>query len=111
MLITMSKENLQAPIAQLTSRIVEAVNPESIVLFGSQARGNATADSDYDIALIFADRDQIQPGLMQAHRALWPREVSIDLVGFTKDTFQTGRTAFAREVRREGKSLYQKHEH
>ncbi|MFU8849356.1 MAG: nucleotidyltransferase family protein, partial [Opitutales bacterium] len=50
----MSKENLQAPIAQLTSRIVEAVNPESIVLFGSQARGNATANSDYDIALIFS---------------------------------------------------------
>ena len=107
----MSSENLQAPMTQLTSRIVKAVNPESIVLFGSQAKGNATAESDYDIALIFSDQDQIQPGLMQAHRALWPREVPIDLVGFTKDTFQSGRTAFAREVRREGKSLYQKHAH
>lgn len=107
----MSKETSQEQLARLTSRIVEASNPESVILFGSQANGTATPASDYDIALIFTDRKQIQSGLMQAQRALWPRQVPIDLVGFTQETFQTGRTAFAREVRREGKSLYQKHEH
>lgn len=106
----MSDVNSQKQLAHLTSRIVEAANPESVVLFGSQAQGNATAGSDYDIALIFSDRDKIQNGLKLAHRALWPRNVPVDLVGFTKETYQTGRTAFAREVRREGKFLYRKNE-
>jgi predicted nucleotidyltransferase len=107
----MRKEVSQEQLTQLTSRIVEASNPESVILFGSQAKGNATSSSDYDIALIFSDRERVKPGLKEAHRALWPRQVPIDLVGFTQETFQAGRTAFAREVRREGKSLYQKHEH
>jgi len=97
-------------LEQVTSQIVQAANPEGIVLFGSQARGNATPGSDYDIALIFSNRDQIRPGLRQAHRALWPRPFPLDLVGFTTETFQQGHTALAREVSREGRTLYQKNE-
>ena len=98
-------------LTHLTSRIVEAANPVSIVLFGSQARGSATPGSDYDIALVFSSREQIKVGLKQAHRALWPRQVPIDLVGFAEETIQQGKTALAREVLREGRSLYQRHEY
>lgn len=107
----MEESTIEAQLAQLTSQIVEAAHPESVVLFGSQARGNATPASDYDIALVFSSREQIKSGLKQAHHALWPRQLPVDLVGFATETMQLGRTALAREVRREGKSLYQKHEH
>ena len=93
---------------RVTSQIVEAADPECIVLFGSQARGNAIPTSDYDIALIFSRREQIRPGLRQAHHALWPRPFPLDLVGFTKETFQQGYTALAREVSSEGLTLYEK---
>ena len=36
-------------------RLVEAYQPESIYLFGSVARGDADADSDYDLLIIIPD--------------------------------------------------------
>ena len=95
-------------LARLTSRIVEAAHPDRVILFGSQARGTTHPASDYDIALVFSNREQVKPGLRQAHRALWPRQFPIDLVGLTQETVEQGRTALAREVRQDGKSLYQK---
>lgn len=106
-------ENSEEPnntenLARLTSRIVEAANPDSVILFGSRAEGRATSVSDYDIALVFSSRDQIKPGLKQAHRALWPREFPIDLVGFTRESVEFGQTALARKVLRDGQPLYRK---
>ena len=95
-------------LEEITSQIVRAANPESILLFGSKARGNATPSSDYDIALIFPNKEQIRTGLRQAHRALWPRPFPLDLVGFAKESFQQGHTALAREVSREGRVVYEK---
>ena len=42
-------------IAKLRSALVEAYGPrlQRIVLFGSRARGDARADSDYDVAVFF----------------------------------------------------------
>ncbi|NBB78536.1 MAG: hypothetical protein GVY36_03710 [Verrucomicrobia bacterium] len=95
----------------MTSQIVQAVDPEGVVLFGSQARGDAAPTSDYDIALVFSSREQVRPGLRRAHRALWPRPFPLDLVGFTQKTFQEGHTALAREVMKEAQPLYLKYEH
>jgi uncharacterized protein len=39
-------------ITQMTRKIVEAVNPRKIVLFGSQARGDAGVSSDIDVLVI-----------------------------------------------------------
>jgi len=95
-------------LERVTAQIVQAADPESVLLFGSQARGTATPISDYDIALIFSDKEQIRPGLRQAHRALWPRPFPLDLVGFAKESIQQGNTALAREVLKEGRALYEK---
>lgn len=39
----------------LLSRIKEAYDPLDIILYGSQARGDATAQSDWDLKVIVAD--------------------------------------------------------
>jgi len=107
----MSTEKNGKELVQLTSRIVEAAGPDRVILFGSRAKGRATPSSDYDIALVFPNREQIKPGLKQAHQALWPREFPIDLVGFARETVELGQTALARKVLREGQPLYQKNGH
>src|SRR5438270_5503439 len=51
-----------AIVADLVKRVVEAADPEKIVLFGSAARGEMGPDSDYDLLVIKAgkfDRDRV----------------------------------------------------
>lgn len=56
------RKHRKRPLATLESiramvrRIVRAYKPERIVLFGSYARGNPTADSDVDLLVILRTR-------------------------------------------------------
>jgi HEPN domain-containing protein len=43
---------------RVVRRLVEAFDPVAIYLFGSRARGDAQADSDYDLMLVLADDNQ-----------------------------------------------------
>ncbi|MGI6574838.1 MAG: nucleotidyltransferase domain-containing protein [bacterium] len=39
-------------LAQLVQRIVETVDPEKIILFGSRCRGELGSDGDYDLLVL-----------------------------------------------------------
>lgn len=56
----MLKENVNEidTIMSLTNRIVEAVNPLKVILFGSFARGEDTKNSDYDLYILANDTDK-----------------------------------------------------
>lgn len=43
------------PVARLLSSIVEAWHPETVWLFGSRARGDATHQSDWDLLVVLPD--------------------------------------------------------
>ena len=59
---------VQDPVlGEIVRRLVDDCQPERIYLFGSRARGNARADSDYDIMVVAAQSDEpayrrAQPG-------------------------------------------------
>ena len=46
------KANVQAQIDRMVQRIVRKFHPEKIILFGSQARGDAGPDSDVDLLIV-----------------------------------------------------------
>lgn len=46
---------VQSEVERLVARIVETARPTHVYLFGSRARGDAHADSDYDF-LVVEDR-------------------------------------------------------
>lgn len=76
-------------LTELVRRLVEAYRPERIYLFGSMARGDAGADSDYDLMVIVPDN---APPEMQrsrlAYRALRGTGTAADVVVWPKSSFE-----------------------
>lgn len=97
-------------VGKIVQRLVSALSPERIYLFGSQARGDAGPDSDYDFLVVVRTstlpryrRDQA------AFDALLGVGVAKDVLVLTHDEFERQRTvvcSLPATVEREGMLLY-----
>ncbi len=65
--------------------IVDAANPERIVLFGSYARGDATDDSDLDLLVIEREVKDRAKEMVRLRRAVRPLRVPVDVLVFSAD--------------------------
>lgn len=99
-----------ALLDEAVRRLVETFDPEAIYLFGSQPRGNARPDSDYDIMVIVPSSDLPQfRRAQEAYRALWGIRLSLDILVWTRAEFdkQAGIVAsLPAAIIREGDLLY-----
>ena len=94
----------------LRDRLVEALSPSRVILFGSRAGGTARSDSDYDI-LVVADSDlPLEERVFQARRAVRDVRASKDIVVVTPDEFReysTWVSGIVREAVDRGEVLYE----
>jgi len=77
---------LDAELARVVSAIVASVHPDAVILFGSRARGDATPNSDIDLAIVAPDGTQRRRLAMRAYEsiaAIQARSVAVDLVVLT----------------------------
>jgi len=102
---------VQAALAELKSalRKMYGAHAPALLVYGSYARGNASADSDVDVVLLYS-RD-VQPG-QEIHRlreilsALNLRyQILISVLPVSVQHYQNETTAFWRNVRREAVSV------
>jgi uncharacterized protein len=49
------EDMVEHAVAALLERIVPALSPEAVYLFGSRARGDAGRDSDFDLLVVVSD--------------------------------------------------------
>ena len=61
-------------------RIVAAVNPQQIVMFGSQARGDATTGSDIDLLVVQDTAQSDREVRRRLDRLLLDRRFGLDLI-------------------------------
>ena len=97
-------------LAEIINRLVAAFHPECIYLFGSQARGEAAVESDFDLLMVVSEsplprhrRDQA------AFRVLNGVGVSKDIIVFTREEFDRKRKvvcSLPATIEREGILLY-----
>lgn len=105
----MDAMTLDGLLTEITLRIQKICQPERIILFGSHARGNFSAQSDLDILVILDDDESAQAITAQIYRALADLPVPIDVVVMRNKYVQRYGDLIgtvARPALREGKVLY-----
>ncbi len=99
-------------ISDLVERLVTALCPQKIVLFGSRARGDHRPDSDVDILIIKNSELPRYKRAVAAHAALsgLPVPADMELLVYTPQEvkeWSTAPAAFVTTALREGKVLYE----
>jgi len=99
-----------AGLAAMLETLVRTFQPEVAYVFGSQARGDATKDSDVDLMLVVTSSDE--PGYRRAqaaYRAIGRHSVPTDILIWTREEFDRRRpnpATLPGTIVREGKVLY-----
>ena len=78
----------------MVERITDKFNPERIILFGSQARGNADLDSDIDLLVVLPTCENRRAATISIMKSLSDLPVGKDIVVTTPQELETrGRLA------------------
>lgn len=97
-------------LQEVTRRLVEQFQPEQIILFGSQAWGTPTADSDLDVLVIVTDSELSEyERTVQGHTSLSGLDMAKDIIIKTRaefDFFRQVRASLEYKIAHEGQVLY-----
>src|SRR5438128_140066 len=100
---------IKALIKKMVDRIVEEFHPEQIILFGSQARGDAGPDSDIDLLIVMPVAGCKREKRLEIRRALRAIPVPIDIIVTRPEDFAWRKDIVGTiewPATREGKVLY-----
>ena len=101
----LNEETLQ----QAVDRIVDAAQPNRVIVFGSYGRGDATEDSDLDLMVITPEVKDKYAEMSRLHRIVGSVGASVDLLVYSEREYQRrsqvpGTVLFW--ARKEGRALY-----
>ena len=99
----------RALLDEFVQRVVSAVQPLRIVLFGSAARGNMGPNSDLDVLVIMPDGTHRRNTTRLLHRRLYGFGFAKDIIVATESDIsehEDNPSLIYRQALREGKAIY-----
>lgn len=84
---TTKTTSIQTHIDRMVKRIVKKFQPERIILFGSQVRGDARPDSDVDLLVVMSFEGSRFEKELEIDEVLWSIPVSADVIVTTPEEF------------------------
>lgn len=84
----------QATLNDIITRIVDVVEPEKIILFGSSARGGADRHSDVDLLVIKEGGDSLDL-MAQIYRRLYGVGAAVDAIVVSSEDVERFRDSHA----------------
>lgn len=108
----MYRVNVDEPLlAEVVRRLVEAIDPDRIILFGSRARGDARPDSDLDLLIVKPSDEPAHRRDARAYRAVGTVGAPKDMLWFTPEEVEEwagARNHVVARALREGRVLYER---
>lgn len=108
-----SNSDEESLLRQMVSAIVNEVSPETIILFGSRARGDARPDSDVDLLVVeteaFSPQRSRRKEAARLYMALRNLGVSKDILLYSREEFEHWKNSLNHVVgraHREGRVLH-----
>jgi predicted nucleotidyltransferase len=92
-------------------RIVDALKPEKIILFGSYAYGKPNPHSDVDLLVILKTKEPLTERSWMVSRLLLPRPFPVDILVKTPKEIEKALKSgdfFLKEILTRGKVLYER---
>ena len=97
-------------LRRLTELLAWAAKPKYIILFGSQARGEGSEDSDFDVMVVEPEIANRGEEMVRLGRLLRSLDIAVDLLVVSAEKFEYWRDTPGNvyfEAASEGKILYE----
>jgi predicted nucleotidyltransferase len=98
---------------KIISCIVEQTVPEKIILFGSQAQGANTVNSDIDLLVLIKDVVNKRQTAQMLYKVLLPFKVAVDLIIDTPENYakyKKEKSFIYYQIDKTGKTIYERNE-
>jgi len=102
---------VHAILPAVTRRLVDALHPSKIILFGSYAYGTPTPDSDVDLLVVMETSASSAERYLAVSRLLRPRPFPVDIIVKTPDELSAALTSgdfFLQEIVTRGQVIYER---
>jgi len=107
--LKLRKYKMDNVVDRIIPIIVQEINPEKIILFGSRARGEAGKDSDVDLLIVYDGELSKREVKLKIHRLFSQRDFSMDIFVLNSGEFERQKnivSTVGRVAAREGVVCY-----
>jgi len=105
------KQPVSETLPSTVARIVDALTPERVILFGSYAYGAPTVDSDVDLLVVMETAASPAERFLAVSRVVRPRPFPLDVIVKTPAEIQAVAVdgdPFLMEILQRGQTLYER---